>query len=666
MKFRKYASERKNILLFAVNIIFALAIIAERFFIDDLPAVIYSAVIFSIIASSAVLFSGSARRKNKAAGSEKFIESVSPAFMRDFVSPIVVSDSRGYIIWYNEAAARDLLREHEDIFKKSISAVSNNQLSVERFDNEPDNKFIEINVNERFFKVSLLSHPVSADGNLNMFVFEDITASKELEAEMDMRDTAAAYFMIDNLDEATQKLPEKHRAASGAVSDLLHKFAEDCGGALKEYDKDKYICFFENRALKNFIKNKFHILDGVREIKIEELSMPVTISGGVSNIPGSLWEKEAAARHALDLALQRGGDQVVVKMLGFDEFYGGKTKTVQKRTKVRSRVVANELSEEMKRSSNVLIMGHKFADNDSIGACVGMARFAASQKCGANIVVNIHDVNIKSALGKLRGLEEYKHIFIDEAAALDKISAGTFVIAIDVNNPNHFESEAIFKNAYKTAIIDHHRKIAEFVKEPDVEYIEPSASSASELVTEILEQSLAPGELLKEEAELLLAGIILDTNSFSRNTGTRTFSAALYLRGEGANPAEALSLFKTDVDEFTRESQLASNVKRYKNVIAISIYGEEAELSYKTPGAKAAERMLSIDGIAAAFVIFQIGGDVHISARSLGKINVQLILEALGGGGHFDSAGAQVRGMSLTDALVLLKNAIDEYFDEEN
>ena len=658
MKFKKYAAEKKSVIIF-INIIFALVIAGMHFWQSDF---IYAAIILNIIINSAVLFFGRIN-KNKNIASEKIIESMTPALMGEFKFPIVITDSRGYIIWYNEAAA-DFLREHEadgNIFKKSISAVSANQLSIERFYyNEAENKDIQIDINEQIFKVSLHSA-----NNLNMFVFEETTELEHIKTEMDMRDPAAAYFIIDNLDEATQKLHEKQRIASGAVSDLLHKFAGDFGGVLKEYDKDKYLCFFENRALKNLIKNKFNILDSVREIKIEELSMPVTISGGVSNISGSLAEKEAAARHALDLALQRGGDQVVVKSEASIEFYGGKTKTVQKKTKVKSRVVANELAEHMKRSSNVLIMGHKFADNDSIGACVGMARFAASHKCEANIVVNIHDANIKSAFNKLRGLEDYKNIFIDEPAALDKIRADTFIIALDVNNPVYFESEAIFKNAYRTAIIDHHRKTAEYIKEPDIVYIEPSASSASELVAEILEQSLAPGELLKEEAELLLAGVYLDTKNFARNTGTRTFAAAVYLRGEGANPAEALDLFKTDVGEFTKEAQFGSNVIIYKNVIAISIYEEEAALSDKTAGAKAADRMLGIDGVEASFVIFRIGDEVHISARSLGKVNVQVILEVLGGGGHFDVAGAQVRNTGLRDVLIMLKNIIDEYFGEE-
>jgi c-di-AMP phosphodiesterase-like protein len=375
---------------------------------------------------------------------------------------------------------------------------------------------------------------------------------------------------------------------------------------------------------------------------------------------------------------------VVVKNISSIEFFGGKTKTVQKKTKVRSRVTANELAEHIKSCSNVLIMGHKFADNDSIGACVGIARFAkyilaqsrmpendgisgssvnVNVDVDVNIIVNIHDANIKSAFNKLRGHDEYKDVFIDESAALDKITAETLAVAIDVNNPLHFESEAVFKNAHKTAVIDHHRKTVEFEREPDIVYLEPSASSASELVAEILEQSFAPGELLKEEAELLLAGIYLDTKNFSKNTGTRTFAAAVYLRGEGATPSDSLALFKTNVEEFTKEAKFASNTILYRHMIAISIYEEEASISDKTAGAKAADSMLTIDGVAASFVIYTVNGEVHISARSLGKVNVQVIMEAFGGGGHFEGAGAQIKNSSLREVAITLKKTIDEYFD---
>jgi c-di-AMP phosphodiesterase-like protein len=694
-RFRKYMSEHRHLLCFIVN--FACFLIILLFFgFSDTPEDYDKAMRLSVIAFvSAVVVSwgiislgGTSRslkiRKKPGVDPQHSLKNIVPLdLIYKFSFPVLISDPNGYILWNNGAASEHLstnmnmnANESGDrsILRKSVSAISGNRLSPEKFlelhdaaDSE-DGK-IDFSANGRYFSVSMHKFSISQENspgtlNLFLFVFDDVTEREALKREAEMKDPAVAYFMIDNLDEANQKMQDKYRNASGEVSVLLNEIVESCGGVIKEFNKDRYLCVFENKDLRDFIKSKFGVLDSVRDIKIEELNMPVTVSGGVSNITGSLFEKEAAARRALDLALQRGGDQVVVKGLSSDEFFGGKTKTVQKRTKVRSRVIAGELAQHMKNSSNILIMGHKYADNDSIGACVGIARFAMSVvDCEVNIIVNIHDPNIKSAFAKLRGLDEYAHIFIDEPAALDKITAETLVVIADVNNPPHFESEAVFKNVYKCAVIDHHRKAAEYVSEPDVVYIEPSASSSSELVAEILEQSLAPGQLLKEEAELLLAGIFLDTKNFSRNTGTRTFSAALYLRGEGANPSDALVLLKTNVEEFTKESQFASNIITYRNSVAISIFEEEASVTDKTAGAKAADRMLSIDGIEASFVIFRIEGTVHISARSLGKINVQIILEALGGGGHFDMAGAQIRNSGLKEVLISLKKTIDEYFD---
>ncbi|MCL2814012.1 MAG: DHH family phosphoesterase [Oscillospiraceae bacterium] len=689
-KFRKYIAEQKTFLCFIANFFCVLLIIAFFWFSqtpDEYDKSLKLAVaVFAAdtAVSSVIIILGRPAKlpagKKRGSGDPLLFENITPELVYAFMSPVLITEPGGYIVWHNEAALQYLAKEGEgEIMWRSISDISGNQLSPEKtrgiFEMEaaPETESKEIGanifINGRYFKVSAFktgAAPQAQSGELDVYIFSDITEIEYLKYEADMKDPVAAYFIVDNLDEANPKLQDKYRSASGAVSDLLNGFMADCGGLIKEYGKDKYLCFFENRALKNFIRSKFGILDQIRDIKIEELDMPVTISGGVSNIEGSLFEKESAARHALDMALQRGGDQVGVKSASSTEFYGGKTKTVQKRTKVKSRVIADELAQYMKRSSNILIMGHKNSDSDSIGACVGMARFALSLGREVNIVVNIHDPNIKFAFAKLRGFDEYGGVFIDESAALDKITAETFVVVVDVNNPPHFESEAVYKNVYKCAVIDHHRKVAEYTKSPDVEYIEPSASSASELAAEILEQSLSRGDLSKEEAELLLAGIFLDTKNFSRNTGTSTFSAALYLRGEGASPSDAEGMIsKTNLEEFIKQARFETNITIYRNLAAISVFEEEAKFTDRNAGAKAAERMLEIEGVAAAFVIYRIEGVVYISARSLpwGNINVQIIMENLGGGGHFEFAGAQLKNLGLSEASALLKKTIDDYFD---
>ncbi|MCL2816514.1 MAG: hypothetical protein FWD23_18105, partial [Oscillospiraceae bacterium] len=429
-KLKKYISDHRSFLCFIVNFICFLAALV-LFWFSKTPedydrSLKFSAVAFAadIILSWGIISLGKSDRnlkgkKRRATDNTTQLSNiVTLDLIYKFGFPVLISDSNGYILWYNESAAEYFVQEDGgSILWQSVAAVSGNQVSPEKFrdvyeshgyesrnaknqekpENQEKSPVIDIFFNGRFFGVSMYRYEI-AQGisletvGLNIFVFADITELEELKTESEMKDTVAAYFMIDNLDEATQKMQDRYRQASGAVSNLLNEFMAECGGVIKEYDKDKYLCFFENRALKNFTKSKFGILDFVRDIKIEELNMPVTISGGVSNINGSLSEKESAARRALDLALQRGGDQVVLKGLSSDEFFGGKTKTVQKRTKVRSRVKATELAEHMKKSSNILIMGHKFADNDSIGACVGIARFAMSVvNCEVNIIVNIHD-----------------------------------------------------------------------------------------------------------------------------------------------------------------------------------------------------------------------------------------------------------------------------------
>ncbi|MCL2158717.1 MAG: DHH family phosphoesterase, partial [Oscillospiraceae bacterium] len=610
-KFARYIAKHKLSLCFGLNFLCVFAILAF-FWFSKTPeqydkSMIMAVAVFTLdlgICSAIFILARPAQpkgaKKKEAADLGPLLENIKPDLVYAFDVPVLITEPGGYVLWHNEAALREFSKPGgPELLWKNLSAIFKNQLGPKSDQNE--SAAFELSINGKYFNAAnfVLNQGTPDKGKLCIYVFFDATELEYLKSESENKDPVAAYFMIDNLDETDQKMQDEYRNASAAVSDLLGTFIAGCGGLIKEYSKNKYICFFENRALKGFIKSKFGILNLVRDIKIEELDMPVTISGGVSNITGSLLEKEAAARHALDLALQRGGDQVVVKSLSSTEYYGGKTQTVQKRTKVKSRIIADELSQHMKKSTNILIMGHKNGDSDSIGASVGMARLAMSLKLEAdiNIVVNIHDPNIKSAFSKLRGLEGYPDIFIDEAAALDKISAETFAVILDVNNPAHFESEAIYKNAYRCAIVDHHRKTSEYSREPDVFYLEPSASSTSELVAEILEQSLSPGALLKEEAELLLAGIFLDTKNFSRNTGPRTFSAALYLRGEGASPSEAVGMVsKMHLDDFTKQARFESNAEIYRDIVAISIFEEEATANDKTAGAKAAERMLEIEG----------------------------------------------------------------------
>ncbi|MGN1129180.1 MAG: DHH family phosphoesterase, partial [Candidatus Flemingiibacterium sp.] len=367
----------------------------------------------------------------------------------------------------------------------------------------------------------------------------------------------------------------------------------------------------------------------------------------------------------LDLALQRGGDQVVVKNSHNTEFYGGRTKTVQKRTKVRARVIANELTLNMAKAHNVLIMGHRNPDYDSIGACVGIARLAMFCGVKANIVVNRSDPNIRQAINRVASLPEYTDIFVDSFVGQDMIHSDTLLVIVDVNNPAQFEAPDIASNVGTIAIIDHHRKTGDYVRQPVITYIEPSASSACELVAEILEQSLPIGGLHREEADVLYGGMLLDTKQFSRNTGVRTFSAALYLRSEGANPAEVQLFFKSGLDDFMRETKFSMNVVTYRQIFAISMSDGDGSPQDRIAAAKAADKLLSVEGVMASFALVHIDDSVHISARSAGNVNVQLILEKIGGGGYYEAAGALLKNVTMTSALNSLKDAIDDYMKKK-
>ena len=434
---------------------------------------------------------------------------------------------------------------------------------------------------------------------------------------------------------------------------------------MREYGNNRFMCVFEAQQFMALEADKFSLLDEIREIRLGETTLSVTISMGIAKIEGTLLEKERAAQAALDMALQRGGDQVVVKTKDGVEFYGGKTKAVQKRTKVRSRVIANELIALVSMSGNIIIMGHRFPDADSFASCVAMARIAKFCGATAHIVIDRNDRNLRNCFLSLEDNPDYNGMFVDRAQAQDLMESGTLVVVTDVNNMNICEAPDIVKSAEEYVVIDHHRKTSEFAKQPKIGYIEPSASSASELMSELLELILPQGTLPKAEADLLFAGMLLDTKQFTHNTGVRTFSAALYLRNEGASPLDAQALFKTDLEDFLSEAQFESNVQIYRNTIAIALNEADTSNSLtRVNAAKAADRLLSVEGIRAAFAVCSIDKVICISARSDGTVNVQRMAEKLGGGGHFDSAGVQLRDVTIKEAIIMLRAAIDEILDE--
>ena len=651
-------------LAFSLLCFAALLLLAFREGVSFRGAAIGVFAVYVLGCAAFILLSRFARNTALPEEIEPLIGNMTLDLMLELAMPVIISDENDKLIWYNKAftACAD---SHRSFFGKSVEQVCAH--STEDILASPDPDGLTVLAFDRFFR--LKGYPINVPGKeYCITVWQDVSELTEVRRLLSEKETVVSYIMIDNLDEILQNLQELYRAAATDVALILRSCAKSVGGILKEYEKNKYLFLFEASKLEQFIASKFDILDRVRDVRVGESSLPITVSIGVARIDGTLEEKERAAHAALDMALQRGGDQAVVKNNENMEFYGGRTKTVQKRTKVRARVVANQLAALMSESDNVLIMGHRNPDFDSIASCAGLARLALYCGVPVHIVLDTGDRNIRKCAEKLLRQPEYRDMFVSAADAQDLIQPDTLLVIADVNNHSQLESPDLADSVEKAVYIDHHRKTAEFKTKPAIAYIEPSASSASELVSEILEQTLPAGNLPKDEADLMLAGMLLDTKQFSKNTGVRTFSAALYLRNEGASPQEAQAIFRSELSEIVREAKFESNVVMYRKVTAIATNegdpNDDGTPFDRIAAAKAADKLLTVDGVLASFALCTIDGTVYVSARSNGTVNVQLILEKLGGGGHYDAAATQMKNTTLRDALQTLKDAIDAYLDE--
>ncbi len=662
-KIKNYRNEIIAVILMLLFFsVCAIKIDYRLFFIGVLVVLVYACVLMAFYFTS----KKKTGEKNK---KDRILNNLSAEFIMNFDTPVAILDDEGVILWYNQRFSEDC--DSKTLYGTNINDLLETKFNLnhlkENLSETTDNTPLFASLMGTKYKVVSYKHAVSsASENFYITVWHDMTEQQMLEKELVSRNPVVMYVYIDNFYDAGGTLVSNYRTVTAKVSTLLYDWVKGYNGIVREFERDKYIAVFDREYLADITEKKFEILDSVRELCEKDIDTLATLSIGVACLDNAtLAEKNDIAHQALDLAMQRGGDQAVLKFDESTEFYGGRFKTVQKRTKIRSRVIAHELIRCIANSSNVLIMGHKFADHDSIGSCIGIAKLALEYNSKVNIVANKSDTNLQRLFKKITSMEKYKNIFVDAYEGQDLISPNTLLVVCDVNNSAIFESKDIYENIKNVVVIDHHRKTGEFIVEPLINFIEPSASSASELVSEILEHVTPPGSLLQEEAELLFAGIVLDTKQFSKNTGVRTFSAALYLRSEGAVPSEINEMFKSSFEDFSREATFLSNVVIYRDIIAISVLEDDGTPSDKISASRVADKLLEVDGVHASFALCKIGETVHISSRSLGGVNVQLILEKLNGGGHFDSAGAQVSDTSMADVLQLLKKAIDEYLDTE-
>ncbi len=516
------------------------------------------------------------------------------------------------------------------------------------------------------------------DENYYFAVFKDIEDLLSI-AEREERDACVvAYIILDNLQELTQYVRADYRQVSTEIENILRSWVIDMRGFIREYENDKYIAVFSREALSDQIHRDFDIQQRIMDFKIGDNSFPVTISIGIASINGTYAEKEKAAFEALNIAVKRGGNQVAIRRedsAGYT-FFGGTHKTIENNTAVASRVSGELLEKNIREAGGVLIMGHANPDFDSIGSCVGMARLAMEviadehadksfeDRPKVNIVINKKGETFDTCYAQLEPLGIYQNIFITKEDARDLVTEDTVLIICDVSNPFIFESGELAKSVSKIAILDHHRLASALTFEPFLQYVEATKSSASEIVAEILFRSKYGSSLHKEEAEVLLSGIMLDTNNFTRNAGAQTFEITHYLYSRGAHTGVVREFFRESLEELMMTGEFESRAEIFRDKVAITSMelDRPATPQDRIIASKVADKLLNIKGVEASFAMINMDRDVVISGRSKGDINVQLILERLKGGGHFDIAGAQIKKSTLSQAFVMLTEAINDYF----
>lgn len=499
-----------------------------------------------------------------------------------------------------------------------------------------------------------------------LLYFFDVTEQTEIEKLYQEERTVIATIYLDNYDELTQGMDDQTRSSlNNLVTSILNRWAKDNGVFLKRVSSERFIAIFNEHILMLLEKGKFTILDDVRETTSKQ-NVPLTLSIGVGTGVSSLPELGSLAQSSLDLALGRGGDQVAIKQTnGKVKFFGGKTNPVEKRTRVRARVISHALKELISESDKVIIMGHKSPDMDAIGAAIGIQKVAQMNQREGYVVINFQEIDtgVQRLMKEIEKNEALFSKFISPEQAMEIATEDTLLVIVDTHKPSMVIEEKLLSKIHDVVVIDHHRRAEEFINNPLLVYMEPYASSTAELVTELLEYQPKHGKIEMLEATALLAGIIVDTKSFSLRTGSRTFDAASYLRGQGADTVLVQKFLKENVDTYIKRAKLIETVSFYREGLAIA-KGTPDQIFDQVLIAQTADTLLTMDGVVASFVISNRSENmIGVSARSLGDINVQVIMENLEGGGHLTNAATQLQGASIDDVESRLKAAIDEYFE---
>ncbi|MGI5966986.1 MULTISPECIES: DHH family phosphoesterase [Anaerotruncus] len=576
-----------------------------------------------------------------------------------FPIPVFVCNGEGEILWCNRLAQNHVL-EDENVYAKSIQSVAPG-LDVTR---KCPEKGHEVVYKGRSY-VAYNVRAVSRDSELYMVYFFENTELRRYADEYFETRPSVMILLVDNYEELSQNLKDNERTrVMGQIEYVVSKFLTESGALMLRTERDRFLAVIEERNLQGIISARFALLEQVRNIQIEG-SVAATLSIGVGRDAANLSESEQFARQALDMALGRGGDQAAVRSASGYEFFGGVSSGVEKRTKVKTRIVATALAELIGGSDNVIVMGHRLSDLDCFGASVGIAKAAKLMGKDAYICIRRNANLVDPLFGKLEE-NGYTNVFIEPETALSLVTKKTLLIICDTHIKQFLESSDVYEACKTVVVIDHHRKMVGHIDNAVIFYHEPYASSASEMVTELVQYFGEKFRLGRMEAEALLAGIMLDTKNFVIKTGVRTFEAAAYLRKIGADTVEVRRLFASPMQSYQRKAKLVANAQIYKGcAIAVSTDHGDAE-DIQVTAAQAADELLNITGVQASFLVFELNGGISFSARSMGQINVQIIMEKLGGGGHLTMAGAQMTGIGAEKAKELLVGAIDAYFEENS
>ena len=582
--------------------------------------------------------------------------------------PLVILETNGNIVWKSSKFVTEFADIDMDNYIDDL--IIDIKDEIEKSDNKKRKSVIrQIQIGKKTYTVqgefakSKKYERKKSPEYMMILYFIDKTEKVKLKQENEDKKICVGIIMIDNYEEVTQRVDAEQKTQLMAkVESTIYDWVNETNGILVKADRDTYVYVFEQKNLEKIKEEKFAILDSIKNL-VRKDKIQLTLSIAISNEGDTERDVYKSASAAMDVILGRGGDQAVIRQNGKYLFFGGKVEEVEKRTKVKARIVAHALEELIKENDKIMIMGHTNPDIDAIGSALGIYRIAKTLEKEAKIVANVETPSIKDLYESIK--DQYQEVFINSETALAQVDSGTLIIVVDTHKKTYVESPELLTKTNKIVIIDHHRRSADFIDNSILTFQEVYASSAAELVTEIIQYTQNEVELSEVEAEALYAGIMMDTKNFTFKTGVRTFEAAAYLRRCGVDIIKVKKWFQSDLESYNTISEIVRKAEIVRDSIGISIYDvQEKETSLIC--AKAADELLTIGNITASFVLgLMEDGKVCISGRSIGDVNVQMILEKLGGGGHITLAGAQLENVTIDEAKQELISKINEYFEEK-